>query len=497
MLHRISQLRLFLLLPVLVVVTGCAGLDAPAPLPPAATSAPTPEATASQPRPSATAGQAPSPTAQAPAIPTSTPTAQAPAIPTSTPTAPPTAATTATAVPVAAEPTSTPVPPTPQPMSTSTPRPADPTPAPSPSPAVGSPAGPVVLGYYVPYDGTSWVSFQAQAGDLDYVAAQWVSVNACGYIGSRDNQALISYAREHGVKVLPSLLTTSGWLNARLLNDPATTDRFLTEIVNYVVEMDYPGFDLDLEGINQEDRDAFSAFVARLAAALHQRGKTLTLAIPAKTSDVRTGWAGPYDYTALGKHADQILLMTYDYSWSSGPPGSIAPQEWVDKVAAYAVSQIPREKVLLGLAFYGYDWNRTMGGRARALQYSQSAALARQYGTEITTDPASRSGTFSYTAKAGDTVPPPPAVPALQHDITVRPLEPCAVQPPPTPTPTPRATPTPAPLQERVVWLEDANSIAARLEIAVRHGIGGVGAWRLGQEDPAVWPHLIDYRSGP
>lgn len=371
--------------------------------------------------------------------------------------------------------------------------------SPSPTQGAGRSTKRVVLGYYVPYDATSWASFRARASALDYVAAQWVTVDACGRIGSRDDRTLIAYAREQGVKVLPSLLTSSGWLNHRLLTDPATTDRFLSEIVSYVAEMGYPGFDLDLEGINAEDRDAFSAFVARLADALHQRGKILTLAIPAKASDVRTGWAGPYDYAALGRHADLILLMTYDYSWASGPPGSIAPQEWVDKVAAYAVSQMPPEKVLLGLAFYGYDWNTTLGGRARALQYSQAAALAKQHGTRIGTEEASRSGTFRYTAKPGDTVPPPPSLPALQHDIAVRDPGPCPVRPPtptPRPAPTPRPTPTPPPLQEHVVWLEDATSAAARLQIASRHGVGGVGAWRLGQEDPGVWPHLASYRSG-
>jgi spore germination protein len=488
MFSRLPLPRLFLLFPVLLLTTACLNPSTPAgPAPTTATAVPTVVPTTTQlPPPTSTrAAQTPSPVAQAPTALRSTLTTTPPA---ATPTAVPVTPTAVPAMPTA-------VPATPDPTATATPRAVEPTPAPSPTLAAATPAGPVLLGYYVPYDGTSWVSFRARAHTLDYVAAQWVSVNACGSIGSRDDQTLIAYARESGVQVLPSLLTSSGWLNSRLLNDPATTDRFLTQIVNYVVEMGYPGFDLDLEGINAEDRDAFSAFVARLAGALHQRGKILTLAIPAKTSDVRTGWAGPYDYAALGKHADYILLMSYEYSWSSGPPGSIAPQEWVDRVAAYAVTQIPREKVLLGLAFYGYTWNTTMGGRARALQYSQSAALASQYGTQITTDGSSRSGTFSYTARMGDTVPTPPAVAALQHEITVRPLEPCAVQPPTTPTPTPRATPTPAPLQEHVVWLEDANSIAARLQIAARHGVGGVGAWRLGQEDPAVWPHLEAYRS--
>ena len=38
--------------------------------------------------------------------------------------------------------------------------------------------------------------------------------------------------------------------------------------------------------------------------------------------------------------------------------------------------------------------------------------------------------------------------------------------------------------------------VAGRLQIASRHWVGGVGAWRLGQEDPAVWPLLADYRVG-
>ncbi len=370
---------------------------------------------------------------------------------------------------------------------------------------LGSSSKRVVLAYYVPYDPTSWASFQAQADALDYVDAQWVTVNACGSIGSRDDRTLIAYAGQHGVKVLPSLLTSSGWLNHRLLTDRATADYFLAEIVSYVVDMGHPGFDLDMEGIYAGDRDAYSAFVARLADALHQRGKILTLAIPAKTSDVRTGWAGPYDYAALGRYADLILLMTYDYSWATGPPGSIAPQEWVDRVAAYAVSQMPPEKLLLGLAFYGYDWNTTLGGRATALLYSQSVALAGQRGTRIATDGASRSGTFSYAANAGDTVPPPPSLPALQHDIAVRAAGPCSVpeptatpgpRPTPGPAPTPRPTPPPDAPQQHVVWLEDATSTAARLEIAVRHGVAGVGAWRLGQEDPGVWASLATYRSG-
>ncbi|HEX2987687.1 MAG TPA: hypothetical protein VHS06_05895, partial [Chloroflexota bacterium] len=70
-------------------------------------------------------------------------------------------------------------------------------------------------------------------------------------------------------------------------------------------------------------------------------------------------------------------------------------------------------------------------------------------------------------------------------------------QPPATgPAPTPRPAPPTPDVQEHEVWLEDATSVAGKLQIATRYGLGGVGAWRLGQEDPGVWPELAGYRSG-
>jgi hypothetical protein len=85
-------------------------------------------------------------------------------------------------------------------------------------------------------------------------------------------------------------------------------------------------------------------------------------------------------------------------------------------------------------------------------------------------------------------------VPSLDgHEYRARAEQKCDYKAPPTPTPRPQ--PTPAPVHEREVWLEDAASAAAKLEIANRHQMGGIGAWRLGQEDPGVWPHLREYRS--
>src|SRR5207245_2407550 len=85
------------------------------------------------------------------------------------------------------------------------------------------PANRLVLGYYVPYDATSWASLVDHVDGLDIVAAQWVTIDACGNLASRDDQTLKQLAQQHNVKILPSLLTLSGWLNHELLADDETS----------------------------------------------------------------------------------------------------------------------------------------------------------------------------------------------------------------------------------------------------------------------------------
>jgi spore germination protein YaaH len=354
------------------------------------------------------------------------------------------------------------------------------------------PQPPLVLGYYVPYDSTSWASLLAHADHLDIVATQTVSIDACGGLTSRDDQTLKQFAHANGLKLVPSLYTLSAAVNHSVLSDDATRATAIQNIVSYTVGEDYDGFDLDLEGIDPDDRAAFSEFVVELAGVLHDQGKLLTLAVPAKERDTTTGWAGAFDYATLGAQADLITIMAYEYRGPFSGPGSVAPYDWVRRVTAFATGQIPPEKVLLGLAFYGYDWNTTSGG-ARALSYPKAAALADSVQAVPVFDPVQQSITFSYSADDGDDrMPAAPTGPALDHTVTTRTSPPCDVAPAPPPSRQP--TPQPSGPQQHEVWFEDSNSVAARLGLADAYGARGVAAWRLGFEDPNVWPLLQGWR---
>jgi spore germination protein len=350
------------------------------------------------------------------------------------------------------------------------------------------------LGYYVPYDATSWKSLEARADAIDLVGAQWVTIDACGGLSSRDDQTLKQFARGRGIQVLPSLLTLSGWLNHRLLTEEDVTAQALGQIVNYTLAEDYPGFDLDLEAVDPSDRTALTTFVQQLSTALHEQGKLLTLAIPAKDHDVTLGWAGAYDYAALGAAADLVTIMAYEYSGPFSGPGSVAPYDWVDRVLAFATGQIPPEKLLLGVPFYGYDWNTTSGG-ARSVGYPLAAALVERYAAAPSFDLVTQSATFSYSVPNGEPAGFRPPAAAVVHHVTSREAPACGVVPPaPRPIPTRAPTPVPDVPQAHEVWFEDSTSVAARFDLADRYGVGGISAWHLGLEDPLVWQLIREWR---
>ncbi len=63
-----------------------------------------------------------------------------------------------------------------------------------------------------------------------------------------------------------------------------------------------------------------------------------------------------YDYKYFGSQADAIILMNYDFHWPASPPGPVAPQDWFVRNIDNILKLVPPEKIVMGIANYGYDW---------------------------------------------------------------------------------------------------------------------------------------------
>ena len=186
-----------------------------------------------------------------------------------------------------------------------------------------------------------------------------------------------------------------------VVNNPEYRDRLLQNLLELMEQKGYQGIDIDFEYILAQDRDAFTDFVRFTAEVMRSAGYTTSVALAPKTSDDQAGllYAGK-DYAALGEVADYVLLMTYEWGYTYGPPMAVAPVNQVRRVVEYALTRIPAEKINLGIPNYGYDWPLPyVRGitAAKTIGNVEAVRIAIAQGAVIKFDEVSQSPYFNYT----------------------------------------------------------------------------------------------------
>ena len=170
-----------------------------------------------------------------------------------------------------------------------------------------------------------------------------------------EDEEKLSDWRDAGFIIMPAIFS-NGWM---MIDSAEDRTHHVQQIVELVERLDYDGIDVDYEGFDPATREDFSSFVDSLATSLHSRGRLLSIAVHAKTSDEGSwGGAAAQDWQQLAASVDVFRIMTYDYTSRNEPPGPIAPPNWIIDVLAYAQSVTDLSRVRLGLNFYGYSWQR-------------------------------------------------------------------------------------------------------------------------------------------
>lgn len=276
---------------------------------------------------------------------------------------------------------------------------------------------------------------------IDEVNFVWYTLHEGGKIeGSVLSSQALAAARDAGLRIVPSI-ANSGFnrdIVLQAIGKPADRARHVQELAALVEDNGYDGLDIDYESLAAEDREVFSLFIEELAAALHDNGRILSIAVHAKTDDAGT-WGGPaaQDWPRLGAVVDEFKIMTYDYHYAGGEAGPIAPLDWVDQVLDYAATVVPPELTWVGVHFYGYDW---LGNAAEGLEWQQVVKRAAQNDAQVQRD---EPGEAWFTYDGG----------------------------------------------RHTVYFTDAQALDERLaDVLARHPrLAGAAIWRLGGEDPGNW----------
>ncbi|MBP3459921.1 MAG: LysM peptidoglycan-binding domain-containing protein [Lachnospiraceae bacterium] len=242
----------------------------------------------------------------------------------------------------------------------------------------------------------------------------------------------------------------SNYLINRIVNDMAAQERLIFQLGETVIEKGFQGVDIDFEYILAEDRVAFADFVRNVRIAMNEIGCFVSVALAPKTSDDQQGvvYVGK-DYALLGEAADKVLLMTYEWGYTYGPPMAVAPLNKVREVVEYAVTRIPAYKINLGIPNYGYDWTLPyIRGETAATTIGniEAVQIAIANSAQIQFDPIAMSPYFRYE-KDG-----------LEHEV----------------------------------WFEDVRSMEAKFNLVQEFNLRGMGYWQIMKLFRANWLLLAD-----
>lgn len=242
----------------------------------------------------------------------------------------------------------------------------------------------------------------------------------------------------------------SGDLGQVILSDVSLQNKLLDNIIETAKRLNFRDVHFDLEFIPVDQRENYLKFLRLAKQRLSRENILMSVALAPKTSAEQLGqWYEAHDYKGIGAIADFVVLMTYEWGYSGGPPRAVSPINEVKKVIDYAVTTMPPQKIMLGQNLYGYDWTLPYvegGEYAKAVSPQAAIELAKTYQVPIEYDTTSQAPYFNYVDDEN---------------------------------------------KEHIVWFEDARSIQTKFDLVKQYGLRGVSYWKLGLAFPQNWL-LID-----
>ena len=320
------------------------------------------------------------------------------------------------------------------------------------------------------------------------------------HLGEEPWTSFIAEAKKQKVRVIPSIMWGNGEAIHRILSDTKKRIALEDEIAALVTRNGFDGIDIDFEAKKHETLDYFSTFLKGLYQRMGKKWVYCTIEsrtpldqryspgakIPADADDVAN------DFVEMAKYCDRVEIMAYDQGTVSvrlntaraAPYAPVADPGWVENLIALAAQTIPKNKLILGIPTYGYEYAVTPLGND-SYRYKVLWPFNPRYATEIVaklgiTPTRSSAGELSFSY---DTA----LLPAPTGDDSTR---------------TQQAAPETTSVAQNagstfngrpfnyVTW-SDAQAIADKVALARRLGIRGVAIFKFdGGQDPRMWEVL-------
>lgn len=293
--------------------------------------------------------------------------------------------------------------------------------------------------YYVSWDPQSFLSLKRNIKHLNLVVPEWFFINPkTDKLEVKMDNKGYRLMKRNSIPVMPMLTNNykdvfHGESIGRIMHSPVMSRVFINELLTQCMAHKFVGINLDLEDLQETTDEYVIQFVKDLSEVFHNHGLYVTQDIEPFNSD--------YNVKELAKYNDYLFVMAYDEHSVSTAAGDISSQKWVEAVVDDIAGKVPSEKIVLGMAAYGYDWTEK-GDDNESLSYNEALSIASDTEADISFDEDTYNLSYAY-----------------QDDNDV----------------------------VHQVYFTDAATTFNVMRFGAEYGLAGYGLWRLGSEDDRIW----------
>lgn len=292
----------------------------------------------------------------------------------------------------------------------------------------------------------AWDSLMENVSGVNVLAPTWFSiVDSEGTVESRANQEYVDRAHANGMQIWALVENINSEVkldNARLLNTTSSRTRIIQTLIEQALAYGIDGLNVDLEGLPSSAGSGYIQFIRELSVECRKNGLILSV-----DNYVPSAWTTHYQRDKQAEVIDYLVIMAYDEHYNGSEAGSTASLPFVENGIANTIAQgVPADRIICAVPFYSRIWHGD--------------------GSSVSSETISMPNMQAYIAEHELT-------PIWEDDIAQNYVE---------------YTDEEGTLHR--IWVEDASSLQAKIDVIRNYSLAGVAGWKLGMETSDVWSIL-------
>ena len=281
---------------------------------------------------------------------------------------------------------------------------------------------------------------------INVISPTWFSVVATeGNISSLASKEYVDLAHSKGLEVWGLIDNFNKSVSTlETLSVGSARAHLISMLMQEAERVGLDGINVDFEMITEEEAPHFVQFVRELSIACRQKGLVLSVDNPVPM------FTRFYNRKEQGIMADYIIIMGYDENIDGvEQAGSVASLPFVEEGILHTLEEVPADRVINGVPFYTRFWftENTGAVSSEIMGMDQASQAVKDMQMNVYWDEEAGQNYAEFKADKGT----------------------------------------------YQMWIEDEQSLDAKMQLVSKYELGGSAAWKLGFERSDVWEIISNH----